>query len=127
MMGSAMIDWILIVSALLLGILTMFAVAQILLFGRDLEGAIERTIDGFGGLVTGVISAGFLVAIELGSVVASLGDLIGMVAGTFSAGVIAILGVGSLSGLIEIGPELFALLAVIVIVVAHALGNGEGV
>lgn len=118
-----MIDLLLILGGIILGALGLYLIVNLLIEG-DLEDAVSRTISGAGSFVLGILSAGLVVAVELGAILAQFGDMIGMVAGTFSAGVVTLLGIGSLSGLIEIGPELFALLSVLAIVGAHAMGRG---
>jgi hypothetical protein len=118
-----MIDLLLIAGGIGLGSLLLYGIVNLLIIG-DLEGAIERTIEGAGSFILGIFSAGLIVAVEIGAIVAQFGDLIGSVAGTFSAGIVTLLGIGSLSGVIELGPELFALVSVIAIVGAHALGDG---
>jgi hypothetical protein len=118
-----MIDLLLIFGGVVLGGMVIYLRINLLLIG-DLEDAVERTVESVSGFVIGIFSAGLIVAVEIGTLIAQFGDLIGMVAGTFSAGVITILGVSSLSGLIDISPELFSLLAVVTIVGAHAMGDG---
>lgn len=118
-----MIDLLLIAGGVILGSLLLYLIVNLLIEG-DLEDAFSRTVRGSGSFVLGIFSAGLVVAVELGAILAQFGDLIGMVAGTFSAGIIAIIGISSLSGLIEIGPEMFALLSVLAIVGAHAMGRG---
>lgn len=118
-----MMDLILILGGVILGSLGLYLIINLLIVG-DLEGAVERTISGAGSFALGIMSAGIVVAAEIGAVIAQFGDLIGAVAGTFAAGIVTILGVSSLAGLIEIGPELFGLISVLAIVGAHAMGRG---
>lgn len=92
-----------------------------LLRHRDIETATESTANTAFSVVTGFIAAGVIFLGELAAALHSVGMMLFPDPGMISTGLIAVAGHLTLSGVVNLNPETWALLVIIAVVAGHMI------